>query len=191
MVNGHYLIPIHGQWSFPIPYTWPSSVSCKIFMYMHLICPQLLALIINLFPWPWFISYTHDQKCGSGLIVSRSRWKKYKIWWIWIRIQSGSRSIKSSLISKHLLKVKKKSIFKSKPKTLEISSHEENVGDVVLRFRLEKYKFLWNLFLLLIILCFFPFTIYLWIRIPGPKWIRIHTTAHDRFLLKKWPCTSR
>ena len=49
----------------------------------------------------------------------------------------------TDLISKNLFKVKKLLIFKSEPKPyIEISFHQENVGDDVPRFRLEKYYFL-------------------------------------------------
>ena len=93
------------------------------------------ACIVPHYPPPLFLililkGMELGQGCGSGLIVSGST--KFD--------EFGSRSIKTSkLISKHRLKVKKKLlIFKSEPYTLEISSHQENVGDDVLRFRLEK-----------------------------------------------------
>ena len=59
---------------------------------------------------------------------------------MWIRIDSIWIQVNKipKLISKHLIKVKKK-----KNQVLEISSHQENVGDDdVLRFRLENYNLL-------------------------------------------------
>ena len=51
----------------------------------------------------------------------------------------------TELILKNLFKVKKKKKIKSEPKPyIEISFHQENVGDDVLKFSFEKYNFLWK-----------------------------------------------
>ena len=93
----------------------------------------------------------------------------HKIWAIWIRIQDKI----TKFISNHVLKVKKKKYFLNlylnlRDKQFFLVSYLKNI----ISYKIIP-KFCW-------LNSAFPFILYLWIWIHGPKWmqIQIHTTVY-------------
>ena len=102
----------------------------------------------------------------------------HKILWMRIRIRIQVNKI-TRFISTHLLQVEKKCMFKSVPKPSRLANF--------FKFRLEKYNFLRKNPPNNLLAKLFPFILYLWIRIHGPKEcssdrIRNHITVYKETL---------